>query len=269
MVVEISLDRLMITHFLINLISLKMVEEDIGGTFSRKNRILASILGTILYIAILYLFTVRIKGLGIWAMGIQGIVSVYVMMAVSFRQWWGTGMVRVMEKVFVFSVCLGAGLEALGRFGREMGLHLNSLWILVCVSVLYEAVHQKRLKVRADERYCEVSLYGNEGSKIHCRAIVDSGNFLKEPISKTPVCVVSGSVLAQILGQEKGKGYRMIPYKTIEGKTRIMKGYYLENMEVVYQGIKRELHRLYIASLSEEIKKEEYEMILPKCLLEE
>lgn len=268
MVVEINLERLVITHFCINLISLKMVEEDIGERIHTKNKLIASLLGTALYIVFLYLFTVCIKGLGIWAMGIQSLVSVYVMLAISFRQWWGIGMIRVMEKVFVFSVCLGAGMEIVWQFGRGIGISMNSIWLLLCGSAFCEMAHWRKEKLREEEKICEVSLYRNKECKIHCKAIVDSGNFLREPISKSPVCVVSSNVLKAFLEQEMEKGYRVIPYKTIEGKSKIMKGYYLEKMEVVYQGIKRNLQKLYIASLSDETQKEEYEMILPKCLLE-
>lgn len=107
---------------------------------------------------------------------------------------------------------------------------------------LKEKVHKETVMMEA-----EIHIGG------HCwqvKALIDTGNFLSDPVSGYPAAVISSSVGRQILrsiGQESSKRCCLIPYRTI-GKKGMMYG--LRPDYVLAEG--QELRKLVLAFSEED-----------------
>lgn len=84
-----------------------------------------------------------------------------------------------------------------------------------------------RLKRRAASEYCSVALEF-KGKTVRTRAMTDTGNGLRDPISKKPVMLVESDILKKLAGGECSVGnlrewvekerIRVIPYETIDSE---------------------------------------------------
>ena len=82
-------------------------------------------------------------------------------------------------------------------------------------------------KISKNDMYCEIEIYIKEKSK-RIKAMIDTGNMLKDPITRQPVIVVEKDVL-----------YDLIPYKILDNIEKITGGdlnndIYLDNEIVEY-----------------------------------
>lgn len=80
--------------------------------------------------------------------------------------------------------------------------------------------------------YCKVTL-GKNGFWIPVTAILDTGNFLVEPISGKPVSVMEENYLAEYLPKSEWEnGFRLIPYRSIGRRHGMMRGLTFDCMEI-------------------------------------
>ena len=145
-------------------------------------------------------------------------------------------------------------------------VHMWSLYYLVAV-ISYYLIHASwkmitRLK-EVQEKRCAVTLYTGSG-RYHIQALADTGNVLRDPLSKQPVNVISKELAMDMWGQpeqyEEVK-IRYIPYRTVSG-TSVMPILKIERMCVHLE------EDIWIADpvlgISEEkiSENEEYQMLL-------
>ena len=80
---------------------------------------------------------------------------------------------------------------------------LKSIFIgaIIASAILITAFKIVKTKISKKDIYYEVKIYINEKSVI-TRAMVDTGNMLKDPITGNPVIVVESSLLEEILPNE-------------------------------------------------------------------
>lgn len=107
--------------------------------------------------------------------------------------------------------------------------------------------------------------------KIPLRGFIDSGNFLKEPISGKPVAVVSKIVIEKILQGTEGNlqtRYTVIPYQSVGVSRGVLTGYRMDALAAEGKVI-----RGPVLAVAEGIRffhgeKEEDQILLPESMLE-
>ena len=78
-------------------------------------------------------------------------------------------------------------------------------------------------KLRIEDIYCNIRIL-NKGKEEKIRAMIDTGNFLKDPITNSPVLIVEKNSLNNIL-----------PKKILENTEKILEGKYeFQNDEMEY-----------------------------------
>lgn len=140
--------------------------------------------------------------------------------------------VQSIALLYVSSILLGGILQLFRPYVRTGSFFffvaaaswylLTGCWNMLC-----------RIK-RDTQNICEVSVF--QGGKMHSmRALFDTGNTLRDSVSKEPVCVI-GKTAAKMLSDGKdecrqNKNRRYIPYHSVKG-TGIMQVFRVEKMWV-------------------------------------
>lgn len=127
-------------------------------------------------------------------------------------------------------------------------------------------------KISKNDTFCELEIQFNIES-IKTRAIIDTGNFLKDPISKIPVIIVEKNLLTEILPGEilnnlkeiiEGKmeipsnymaKIRLIPFKSIGKDNGLLLGIKADKMIVNYQDKKIKCDNVIIGIYNGELSK--------------
>lgn len=142
------------------------------------------------------------------------------------------------------------------------------------VGFIIITVSFKNIKGRINRKdmYCNLNIYSKH-KKFVIKAIIDTGNFLKDPITKIPVIVVEKEFLRGIfpdnildnviniidgknieLGEYSSK-IRVIPFKSLGKENGLLLGIKIDGIEVEYQDIKHKLENSIIGIYSGNLSK--------------
>lgn len=122
---------------------------------------------------------------------------------------------------FVFGGCAFALLyfvkpqEILMKNGMYIGtypLKIALLGGIVGFTITVVAFKVVKYRMTKKDMFCEITIYMKEKS-VKAKAMIDTGNMLKEPISRMPVIVVEKDIL-----------YEIIPYKILNNLDKIIGG---------------------------------------------
>lgn len=118
-------------------------------------------------------------------------------------------------------------------------------------------------KLSRKDMYCNLTIYSG-GKELPITAIIDTGNFLRDPITKVPVIVVEKENLRGIFPDEildnvvniiNGKDVdlgeysskiRVIPFKSLGKENGLLLGIKVEQLEVDYQDVKHEIKDIIV-----------------------
>lgn len=118
-------------------------------------------------------------------------------------------------------------------------------------------------KLNRKDMYCNVKIKSGENI-CNITSIIDTGNFLKEPITKMPVIVIEKRKLSNVFpsvildnitkiinGEEVNLGeyaskIRAIPFKSIGKENGLILGVKVDNLEIDYQDINHKLTNVII-----------------------
>ena len=250
-------DILFAINFCMDFISLYL-----SGTFlnlPRKSRCLlfASSFG-----AALSVFMVLFNGNAMIDMSV-GILSAFVICYIAFG-----GLVvksdffRAVTVFYVVSILLGGAITVFYNFlngllsevvvgdgpaNQEKG-RFFLLAAMICSAFVYGFMNI--LKGRLTRNNCEM-LVSHTGRTVKLHALVDSGNFLRDPFSGTPVIVISYSLAEDILGKVQLKnmvdfkngcpaksirnctGFRIIPGRSML-ESRLLVGFKADKIELLF-----------------------------------
>lgn len=197
-------------------------------------------------------------------------VSLYGMEGVTFRCWWGRGLIKITEGLCVCFFLLGGALKLLLGLlpGREGWLPCSAV-VLLLGAGCYEGIRLLMLRRRRDPGDCRVTLYGVDGHRVQIRGLVDTGNSLTEPISGRPVAVLEQRVWEQLYSEQPPSGMRVIPYHSVGKPAGILTGYPVKDMEVEIGGIRQKCREIYVAIWQERLSESgAYEILLQPAMLE-
>lgn len=180
----------------------------------------------------------------------------------------------------------GLGIHTLREWGKATGLLFVSAFMLggilqmfrlrfragcfffvvaLTAGAVLNACWKLLMRIQNDRRTkCEVLLFSGEKSH-HMRALIDTGNRLRDPVSKEPVHVI-GRQTAELMGIECMHTLRYIPYRTVSG-TGVMPIIRMEKMCV--KGEQELMVERPILGICGEMvsESEEYQMILNADIL--
>lgn len=121
--------------------------------------------------------------------------------------------------LYTGSFLMGGILEIFQPYTRIAGLFV--LLAAVSYEVIWKIFEWIKKLYRINEYYCKATLYWN-GKKCHVRAVIDTGNHLREPSGGKPVHVIDKSVFLRAFEKEKVKNLQYVCYHSIGKKEDFM-----------------------------------------------
>ena len=202
---------------------------------------------------------------------------------------------------FVFGGCAFALLyfvkpqEILIRNGTLIGTYPLKIAILggiVGFTITVIAFHFVKTKIAKKDIYCEITLYFNN-KNINVKALIDTGNMLKDPICQIPVIVVEKEALEEILPEtllnnlekiiggdvpkeiyenqnlEYIKRFRLIPFSSIGKSNGMLLGFKANKVEIEQEYIKREIKNVIVGIYENKLsKKNQYSALIGLDLID-
>ena len=174
--------------------------------------------------------------------------------------------VKAFFLLYITAFLLGGILQALRPYVRT-----GSLFFAAAVVSYYLMTFCWKFLIRMrknQKQICEIILYTDSG-EYRAKVLLDTGNLLKDPISKKSVSVTDQAFARTLFPEtEPLKGLRYVSYRTIEGES-VMPVFRIQKMciclDKVYW-VKEPLIGICEAKISEH---EDYQMILNPDILEE
>ncbi|QIB69897.1 sigma-E processing peptidase SpoIIGA [Aminipila butyrica] len=137
-------------------------------------------------------------------------------------------------------------------------------WLLVLAFSRVMAVKQLRERI-----FTEVIIEIGGHQLVH-RALIDSGNFLREPLSGKAVVVISKGAAAQLKQLEDAdlsRRYCLIPYNSIGVSHGLLEGYRVDNARVEGRNLGSVVVAVYDREFCRLGEEETYEILLSKDFL--
>lgn len=193
----------------------------------------------------------------------MGIAMMEIVMKQKSRNEILLGMVYYFTLAFVFSKLLKGG-EWITK-NRVSGIVLVALVIVVMSIILFFVIYQSRKN--GQNTIYQVSIQ-EQGRRMDVKALYDTGNVLRDPISGKPVSIVESDAWYKMMPEPRPEHYKVIPFHSIGQEHGILKGMEIEEM-IIWAGdqkivLKQAIIALYEGSLS---KDESFQMILHQGLL--
>ena len=88
-----------------------------------------------------------------------------------------------------------------GIFVGDYVLKAIFLGAIIAFIIIKISIKFIKTKINAKDMFCKIKLKLN-GKEIETKAMIDTGNFAKEPITNTPVVIVESSLLEKVLPKE-------------------------------------------------------------------
>lgn len=266
---ELYADSLFLINFVMNLYVLMLVNRSTHGTATPMRLLFAAALGAAGYLLLLWLpGPAMVKLLAGTPAGVVG------MLLTAFRVKGLRNFMRLLEKTFVYSFCMGGALLFVLRSFRLAERSMTGLFgILGIGGILYLFLGRSFREPGEAENICRATLKAGT-EQITVTALIDSGNSLVEPVSGKPVSVVEEQVFRRLWG-DREQLYRAVPFHSIGKKRGILKGYLLPELRLELRGMQKGFQNIYIAVSPEtisapgEYEEEPVRMIVNPRLLEE
>lgn len=155
-----------------------------------------------------------------------------------------------------------------GMFVGEYVLKVVFLGAIVAFVIIKISIKIIKTKINSKDMYCNIKIKINE-KMIEARAMMDTGNLAKEPITNTPVVIVESSLL-----------YDIIPKEILNNLEKILGGDFSEISEEIQQEYMAKLRCIPFSSLGKqngmllgikadeiEIENEEDKKIFPNIII--
>ena len=167
--------------------------------------------------------------------------------------------VKALIMLYIGGFLLGGIMEYFGQYVR-----IGSLFFVVAIVSYYMVLGIWKFisyMQRWNQSRCNVDLYVND-KMFQVKALVDTGNSLRDPVSGQPVSVLQQRIAKKLLEEKAEKNFRYIPYKTIGKSEGVLPVFRIDRM-CVQRDTDCWVDTPLIGICEEEISAEgEYEMIL-------
>ncbi len=235
----VYLDIIFLENFILNFIILYAVSLVIKEKAGCIKLMIASLIGAS-YVIIYYLINFQSKWNLIFKI-ILSVVMVYIsFMPKSFKEF-------IKQITFFYLVSFVFGGASLGviymvnagrisiRNGIIVGNYtLKTIFIGVILAFTIITVAFKFVKNRISKKdlFCNIKIIINQ-NKINVKAVIDTGNFLKEPITNIPVIVVEKDILRNFVPKEILENIENILGGDLKNIPENIKNEYLSKLKVI------------------------------------
>ena len=220
---ELYVDVLFLVNFLMDYLLLLLARKMLKCTATHGNVCLGAALGSLLTCIIVVLP-----------------IPYAFLKFILFHMFVNTFMIRVGLKIknmksfvkayvllYIGGFLLGGVMQAVNQYIR-----VGSLFFAIAVggyfvvSKLWDFIASVQ---KINQYHCKVDLYLGE-KKCQVEGIIDTGNGLRDPISKQPVSILDKTAARQFFGEEKMSRVRYIPYHSIGKKEGLLLAVKIDRM---------------------------------------
>lgn len=177
---------------------------------------------------------------------------------------WGRELFRGWVILYIESFLLGGVFQFFHQYLRR-----GSLFFVLAVVSYYLTAGIWRIILFFTEKgncYCEAEIFlGDRMERV--KALIDTGNTLKDEISKDPVSVMDKTSVKRLTEGKMPDRFRYIPYHSIGKKDGIMPVFRPDRIQIVCGGNKINVEHPLVAISEEELGSENYQMILNPDIL--
>lgn len=148
----------------------------------------------------------------------HGVINV-LMLRTGLGLKWGRELFRGWVILYIESFLLGGVLQFAGQYLRQ-----GSVFFALAVISYYVVLGIWKIILLFSEkgnRYCEVVVFFGERN-CRLRALIDTGNTLKDTVSKDPVSVMDQASVKRLTEGKQPERFRYIPYHSIGKKEGVM-----------------------------------------------
>ena len=146
-----------------------------------------------------------------------------------------------------------------GLFTGKYALKVIMLGAIMAFIIIKISIKIIKTKFNTKDMYCDIKLKIN-GKQIETKAMIDTGNLVKEPITNTPVVIVEGTLLDGIIPKEILRNLENILCGNLENLSPKIQDEYLPKLRCIpYVSLGKENGMLVGIKISEIIVKNEDE----------
>ena len=146
-----------------------------------------------------------------------------------------------------------------GLFTGEYALKVIMLGAIMAFIIIKISIKIIKTKFNTKNMYCDINLKINE-KQIATKAMIDTGNLVKEPITNTPVVIVEESLLEGIIPKEILKNLENILCGNLENLPQDIQDEYLPKLRCIpFSSLGKENGMLVGIKISEIVVKSEDE----------
>lgn len=233
----INVEKLFLINFVMNMYFQTLVLRSMKRTATRFRVICISGAG-----AGLFCFLLLIPGIPVIIRRFMGPVIIQMVMAAAvFRAKDICILLRCSGYMFIYAFAFGGIMKFLFQSVPFLHSRQEESWVVLGTGIVgYYALSWwiEQMKRVRNNHYYEVRLLGY-GNEITLKALSDTGNSLKEPISGKPVSIVEEGLLEQLTDIKLPERFRVIPYHSVGRNNGIMEGY--EIPEMIIEGDKENI----------------------------
>ena len=265
---EVYLDSLFLLNFTMNLYLLLLVNKSLHRTATRFRLFLGAVIGGVGY-CLMFVLPVGI----VPKVAAASICAGAGMLIFVFKPGSIKAFFQILERMLMYALLMGGGFLLLRNHIKPFRTHMIPIMGMLASGGILMLVFYRETGRREQEKQelLEVRLLTRSGFRMTVKAIVDTGNSLKEPISGKPVSVLDRATF-EVLWQneDREKGFRAIPYRSVGCEGGIMNGYELPEITFELGGIKKICRGIYIGVSEQAVSAtQNYQMLLHPKLLEE
>lgn len=235
----IYLDIIFLENFILNILLLYAVEIETRSKIKHYRIIIASLVGSI-YATIIY---VTKKGF-LYSIEMKLLLSI-VMAYISFETKNFKELFKIIIYFYLTSFVFGGGALALiymvntGKISIQNGIIQGRYTILtimmgvvIAFIIIMIVFKFKKNKIYKNDLICNIKIKINN-KEIKTKAMIDTGNLLKEPITNVPVVIVEHNLLKSIIPNEILQNIDKILGGDLSEISENIKNQYLLKMKVI------------------------------------
>lgn len=193
----------------------------------------------------------------------HGVINV-LMLRTGLGLIWGRELFRGWVILYIESFLLGGVLQFAGQYLRQ-----GSVFFALAVISYYVVLGIWKIILLFSEkgnRYCEVvAFFGERNCRL--RALIDTGNTLKDTVSKDPVSVMDQASVKRLTEGKQPERFRYIPYHSIGKKEGVMPAFRMDKIQIIRDGYRINVEHPLVAVCEEELGSENYQMIINPDIL--
>jgi len=218
---ELYIDIFVLVNFMMNYVVLTFSKKILKCPVTQGSISLGALVGALLTA---FIVSVPLRYSFVKFILFHGLINI-VMIATGLRIRNKRLLLKAYIVVYISSFLIGGIFTSIRQYFRESGVLFGVAFFSYLLSLgIWNYISQLK---RFEKEECEVLLC-NGANKVKVKALIDTGNRLKDNLTGKPINIISKETATELLGGNTVKDIRYIPYRTIGKKEGIMPVFSLE-----------------------------------------